>query len=616
MSNHPQPHCKPRLISYIRWSSQRQASGTTIERQTEAARLYAAENNLEYHEIRDEGVSAFKGRNSKKGELADFIADVESGAIPSDSWLYVENLDRLSRATVRNALKLLLHITDLGVTVVTGMDGKVYSAKAMDNDFTDLMMSLLLFSRANEESRTKQKRVFGNVAALVERHKQGLPINIKSAGSSPWWIDGKGSQYEAVKPHPVHWDAAKKAIELFLQGWGCYRVAAYLNEHSDIYPPPKGNKGKGMKRGQSWAVANLKKMRVNRASIGEKVLTVNGQTYRLDGYFPPLCSETEFARIQEITESNKIPQGEQKKVITMLSGLGVLRCGHCGGSMSFFSHVGRLRYVCETGKNQTSACRVWSIQGRLVESLTARAIIYGHIGKIFSGEEVTESLAPMIEDRKAALVGLHEKMTSYTTAIGLGKNLPMLVEALSVLEGEKSRLLLEIDKLQQREALRGSKSDIDERVLSVIGLFTPKLMDDITHPDRTQIREIVRVVLPTVTFSKSVDKILKVDFKFTDNTHLIYEGMMKGKEKSFREYRKAADGTVIDDFYKKFGKLFADTVESTTRAAGIDPILFAEAIRSTAGSVAGVDPLHAALRRMAAAIGLPELNGKDFFGKR
>jgi DNA invertase Pin-like site-specific DNA recombinase len=73
-----QPH-KPRLISYIRWSSQRQASGTTIERQTEAARLYAVENNLEYHEIRDEGVSAFKGKNSKKGGLADFIADVKEG---------------------------------------------------------------------------------------------------------------------------------------------------------------------------------------------------------------------------------------------------------------------------------------------------------------------------------------------------------------------------------------------------------------------------------------------------------------------------------------------------------------------------------------------------------
>lgn len=588
-------HHKPRLISYIRWSSQRQASGTTIERQTEAARLYAVENNLEYHEIRDEGVSAFKGKNNKKGGLADFIADVKRGVIPSDSWLYVENLDRLSRADVTTANELFLRLLRLGLTIITGMDGKKFTLESVNLNPTDLMLSILLFMRANEESSTKQKRVFGNVAALVERHNQGQPVNIKSAGSSPWWIDDTGSQYEAVKPHPVHWDAAKKAIELLLQGWGCYRVAAYLNENSDIFPPPKGNKGKGLKRGQSWAVANLKKMRVNRALIGEKVLTVNGQTYRLDGYFPPLCTETEFARIQEITESNKIPHGEQKRVITMLSGLGVLRCGHCGGSMSFFSHAGRLRYVCETGKNQTSACRVWSIQGRLVEALTVRAIIYGHTAKILSGGAEVESLEPMIEDRKAALASVKEKVTNITTAITMGGNIASLVETLTVLEAEKSRLLIDIDKLQQREALRGSDSDIDERIKQVIGLFTPELMEDITHPDRIQIREIVRSVLPVVTLSKRADKALKVDFKFLDNSHLVYEGVMKGKEKSFVQYRTAPDGHSIDDIYNKVGKVFSQVMGEVVPSA---------------------DPIITAQRRIVAALGLSDLNGKDFFGKR
>ncbi|HDC4565558.1 TPA: recombinase family protein [Enterobacter asburiae] len=588
-------HHKPRLISYIRWSSQRQASGTTIERQTEAARLYAVENNLEYHEIRDEGVSAFKGKNSKKGGLADFIADVKRGVIPSDSWLYVENLDRLSRADVTTANELFLRLLRLGLTIVTGMDGKKFTLESVNQNPTDLMLSILLFMRANEESSTKQKRVFGNVAALVERHNQGQPVNIKSAGSSPWWIDDTGSQYEAVKPHPVHWGAAKKAIELLLQGWGCYRVAAYLNDHSDIYPAPKGNKGKGMKRGQSWAVANLKKMRVNRALIGEKVLTVNGQTYRLDGYFPPLCTETEFARIQEITESNKIPQGDQKKVITMLSGLGVLRCGHCGGSMSFFSHAGRLRYVCETGKNQTSACRVWSIQGRLVEALTVRAIIYGHTAKVLSGGVEAESLEPLIEDRKSSLASIQEKVKHVTTAITLGGNIASLVETLTTLESEKSQLLIEIDKLQQREALRGSDSDIDERIKQVITLFTPDLLEDITHPDRIQIREIVRSVLPVVTLSKRVDKALKVDFKFPDNSHLIYEGVMKGKEKTFSQYRTALGGQSVDDIYSKIGKVF-------TEAMG--------------GSMKITDPYQAEQKRIVKALRLPELNGKDFFGKR
>lgn len=61
------------------------------------------------------------------------------------------------------------------------------------------MISLLLFSRANEESETKSQRTLGNVETLVERHKNGLPVNIKSVGRHPFWIDDSGSQYEAVK---------------------------------------------------------------------------------------------------------------------------------------------------------------------------------------------------------------------------------------------------------------------------------------------------------------------------------------------------------------------------------------------------------------------------------
>jgi hypothetical protein len=38
-------------------------------------------------------------------------------------------------------------------------------------------------------------------------------------------------------------------------------------------------------------------------------------------------------------------------------------------------------------------------------------------------------------------------------------------------------------------------------------------------------------VLPVVTLSKRTDKALKVDFKFPDNSHLVYEGVMNGKER-------------------------------------------------------------------------------------
>ena len=155
-----------------------------------SAKEFAETHELEIVEIIDSSISAFKGRNlNAESALGGFISAVEAGAIERDSWLYVENLDRLSRQDVTKANELFLRLLNLGLTVVTGMDSKIYTSRSVNDNPTDLMLSILLFSRANEESRTKQKRTYGNVTALVERHKQGLPVNIKSVGKHPWWID-------------------------------------------------------------------------------------------------------------------------------------------------------------------------------------------------------------------------------------------------------------------------------------------------------------------------------------------------------------------------------------------------------------------------------------------
>lgn len=207
----------PQLYSYIRWSSGRQEKGTTRTRQVAAARAYAAEHNLEMVEIIEPGLSAFRGKN-RKGKLGDFIDAVKSGAIPSDSYLYCENLDRLSRDYIDEALKLFLEIIGLGLTIITGMDKKIYNKQSIKENPTDLMLSILMFIRGTEESETKSNRTLGNVKALITRFRNGLPVNIKSIGKHPWWIDESGSQYEAVKKHEHYWPIAREIIDLFMAG--------------------------------------------------------------------------------------------------------------------------------------------------------------------------------------------------------------------------------------------------------------------------------------------------------------------------------------------------------------------------------------------------------------
>ena len=64
------PSDKKKCYSYIRWSSDKQSGGSTLERQLKTAQEIANENDLELVgmiemiEMIDSGISAFKGKNS------------------------------------------------------------------------------------------------------------------------------------------------------------------------------------------------------------------------------------------------------------------------------------------------------------------------------------------------------------------------------------------------------------------------------------------------------------------------------------------------------------------------------------------------------------------------
>ncbi|MBL4910125.1 MAG: recombinase family protein [Alteromonadaceae bacterium] len=67
------PSTKTKCYSYIRWSSDKQAKGTTLERQLKTARDITSEQGLDLVKIVDRGISAFKGDNTKDDKLGRFI---------------------------------------------------------------------------------------------------------------------------------------------------------------------------------------------------------------------------------------------------------------------------------------------------------------------------------------------------------------------------------------------------------------------------------------------------------------------------------------------------------------------------------------------------------------
>ena len=137
-------------------STEPQLRGDSRRRQLEGSRAYAQANDLELAEgaeLEDIGVSAFTGANVREGALGRFVEAVKAGSVKPGSYLIVESLDRLSREQVLTALSLFLSIIQGGIHLVTLADGHVY--RPGTTELPDLMMSLMIMSRAHEESQTK-----------------------------------------------------------------------------------------------------------------------------------------------------------------------------------------------------------------------------------------------------------------------------------------------------------------------------------------------------------------------------------------------------------------------------------------------------------------------------
>ena len=137
VNNVTNPPQRPLAFSYVRFSSEKQRKGASLERQANAAKRWAEENgytldtSLNLHDL---GVSAYRGDNAATGALSGFLKAIEADQVPQGSTLLVENLDRLSRQTHRKAARLLEDILEAGVDVVTLQDGKRYTLEDLDQD--------------------------------------------------------------------------------------------------------------------------------------------------------------------------------------------------------------------------------------------------------------------------------------------------------------------------------------------------------------------------------------------------------------------------------------------------------------------------------------------------
>jgi DNA invertase Pin-like site-specific DNA recombinase len=338
------------VYSYVRFSSAKQAEGTSLARQAEFAAKYCAQHGLTLDtslSMTDAGLSAYHGTHIKSGALGVFLKAVELGRVAPGSVLLVEQLDRISRAEPILAQGILSQIIGAGIRVVTAADGREYSRETLKKDPMGLVYSLLILIRSHEESSAKSSRVKSAMIARCKEWQAGTWRKPIAPGvSDPGWVHRVGDSYQFI---PAREEAMRAMISLYRSGWGALRIVQELDRRGLSI----GGGANGVDR-----VAQLIR---KRALVGERVLRVDGEEFVLQAYYPALLTEEEFAELQILAGERGRRPG-RGTIPGIFTGMGLAFCGYCGSRLvSSTSHTksprdgtikdGSRRLVCSASKN-------------------------------------------------------------------------------------------------------------------------------------------------------------------------------------------------------------------------------------------------------------------------
>lgn len=470
-----------KAYSYIRFSSAPQKKGDSLRRQTELSNRYASQHGLVIDEVlhmQDLGLSAYDGTNVEKGALGAFLLAIKEGRIPRGSYLLVESLDRLSRAQVMKALSIFTDIINAGITIVTLADEMVYSSEKLGVDPLPLIMSILVMSRAHEESLSKGRRV----KAAWARKRDEIATGVKMTRTCPSWME-LSEDRSKFKLIPSKVKIVKRILKMHLEGMGQSAIVNQLNREGVPALQSRITVRMGKTLEGTWHTSTIQKVVLNPAlygayqptvGLGNKKRVPNGDP--IEHYYPALITKDEFLRIRQARLNRREARGARGKTYTNLFS-GLLKCGYCGSSMNLAGHTPKNKppthyIVCSRAKRGVGCHHIMWQYHLFEKSVLAFcdtidfATLLDDSGQ--KGRAIQAELVDTLRGRRQDLVSKLEKLV---VAIEDGNSPVAIVKRIGTLERQIDSLDRELTEAEfQLTKLRATRQDASTIKASVIDL--------------------------------------------------------------------------------------------------------------------------------------------------
>jgi hypothetical protein len=227
-----------------------------------------------------------------------------------------------------------------------------------------MMAMLLSFARGNQESTEKGRRVgeaYANKRAvfrsdqnLTKPYTRRLPAWIR-------WSD-ENARYELIEDRAA---LLRWMFEMAGDGMGAHSIAAHLNETKE------DTWGAGGWKAKYWHRSYIRKLLTNKAAIGifvpHRVETVDGKRTKkrtpqepIAHRFPPAIDRELFERVNARLSTTEA-RGKNADAPVRSIFAGVMKCQHCGGTVTRVNKGDRVYLVCAAAHAKAGTCRYESV---------------------------------------------------------------------------------------------------------------------------------------------------------------------------------------------------------------------------------------------------------------
>lgn len=453
-----------KCYSYIRFSHKKQELGTSFARQSDIQHFVDKHNLIVDTTLEDLGVSAFRGKNAKKGQLGDFIDLVEQGLIDQNSILLIENFDRLSRQKVIKSTQIFLNLLNRGIDIAVLDTGKIYSKDTLLS--SDFFIAIIEFERANAESSRKSD--FTSSAWNIHRDEMRKTKAVKTR-KTPSWIGVSG----VVKARPgdepakffvIEKEAIKirKIFDLALSK-GLSETAMAVNKWLEPNEPKYSIHQIQYLLKNRKVIGEHQPMKFHESEMGQMKLMPEGPT--IQDYYPSIVDKAIFEEVQEKILGRKPFSGRfNKSRLNIFQGF--ITCYHCGGTVRFIDKSGTSRenkqyLVCTN--SMTGKCTL----GKRLTYNASQAMQFFfektdrlNLSEIFENDENILRLNNSIKDAERALKNTNHQLEQ------LKKQIREMLRTGKNISDTLNEMLIEFETLQ-REQINTLKRLKEEKETSV-----------------------------------------------------------------------------------------------------------------------------------------------------